>query len=618
MKLPMLVLLFFNALNLNVYLNAYELSSNVQEIDPNIKDIKLTFKLKPDEYIYKDSFYPSSNNQNIKLSEVTASSAPVSFFDTSFNSNKEGYKDSVTFNFKAQKNPDTKVDNVIIHTHFSTNLSKQPGQEVINLNFNLNKPSVNTTASSTNESKINNNNLSNNQKVACPVNNSSLVGNFMQHAVDYTSGAFHKWKDKLSNSFTSSNSSFIRVIVALFLGILLSLTPCIYPMIPITVGILQANQSSSGFRNFLLAGAYTLGISTTFAVLGLIAVFSSCVFGELQGSPFIIIPIVFVLLYLGFSMLGLYEMYIPRFLRPKTAKVKGGSLISAFIFGVVSGSVASPCASPGLTLILSFVSSLSATGSWAGYIEGFMLLFVFGIGSSLPLLIIGTFSTSLNMLPKAGAWMVEVKKLLGLMLFGMAFYYLSHLERFIPWYILVWVIVIFIFSLGVYYFMSVAPYDSKGLKRYKQLMGVLLIIASCIMGLQGYKAVHEHIYPQESFTWLNNYDTALAQALKDNKRLFIDIGATYCGACKSLDNSIFKDSKILEALNLYIPVKIESNVHEEDYNKIKKLFGQYITGFPTYLIIDPANLKVIKSWSVEIADLSINEIASQLKSQSAK
>ncbi len=142
-----------------------------------------------------------------------------------------------------------------------------------------------------------------------------------------------------------------------------------------------------------------MGISLTFAALGFIAALGSCVFGELQGSPFILIPLSALLFYFGLIMFDVLQMPIPSWLQPKDSKVKGGSKRSAFIFGALSGTVASPCLSPGLILILNYVGHVSAV-SITGYLEGFFLLFIFGIGSSLPLLIIGTFSGSLSMLPK--------------------------------------------------------------------------------------------------------------------------------------------------------------------------------------------------------------------------
>ncbi len=142
-------------------------------------------------------------------------------------------------------------------------------------------------------------------------------------------------------------------------------------MIPITVGILQASGTPSAFKNFLLALSYTLGISTTFALLGFVAALGSCVFGEMQGSPWVVIPLATLLIYFGLSMFDWVHLYIPRFLQPKTGKVKGGSPLSAFIFGAISGTIASPCLSPGLVLILNYVTN-SGAQHFTGYIEGFL------------------------------------------------------------------------------------------------------------------------------------------------------------------------------------------------------------------------------------------------------
>jgi thioredoxin:protein disulfide reductase len=407
----------------------------------------------------------------------------------------------------------------------------------------------------------------------------------------------------------------MRLLIVLILGVLLSLTPCIYPMIPITVGILQANQTASSVRNFLVALAYTLGISTTFAIFGFLAALGSCIFGELQGSPWVVIPLVLLLGYLGFAMLGFYEPYIPRFMQPKASTVKGGSFLSAFIFGIISGTVASPCTSPGLTLILTWIGSLSKSGSFTAYAEGFILLFAFGIGSSLPLLIIGTFSGSINLLPQAGMWMVEVKKLLGLMLIATCFYYLSYLEKYIPWYILIWVIVLCLVAFGIYYFLSITPHDSRGIKRFRNIMGTLLIVTACGMAIQGYKAVYDHFHPTaQPSPWLHDYTQAKQQAQQEHKRLFIDIGASYCGACKVLDKTIFKDEKIIAALSAYVPVKIEQDTHEKAYEEVKALFGPYIqkTGFPTFLIVNPATNEILKHWGADINELTIQAIVDQL------
>lgn len=417
-----------------------------------------------------------------------------------------------------------------------------------------------------------------------------------------------KVKISITDLFSKSGSQTLRVIAAILLGILLSLTPCIYPMIPITVGILQLNKSSSLTRSFLLAGAYTFGISTVFAILGFVAAIGGATFGKIQGSPLTIIPLVILLIYLGLSMLGLYEPYIPRFLQPKTKDFKGGSVIPTFIFGMASGLVASPCLSPGLLLILDYVSSLSVGGSIKNYIEGFMLLFAFGIGSSLPLLIIGTFSSSMKVLPRAGAWMVEIKKLVGLMLIGMAFYHLSNLQAYIPYWAILLLALITFWAIGMYYFKSITPYDSNQLKIYKRIVGSLLIGISTSTAMNKYREIRSPSITSDTKTiWLNNYEAALEQSARESKLLFIDLESSVCPACKSLDRKVFKQPTIISSLETnFVPLKINYDMNEQDFKLINEKYGP-IRGFPTYLIISK-DKQLLKRMGSELGDLTITEI----------
>ena len=224
----------------------------------------------------------------------------------------------------------------------------------------------------------------------------------------------------LQKALRTSESHIFRLFLVFFLGLLMSLTPCIYPMIPITAGILQAQGSSSIGRSFLLAFIYTLGTSTTFATFGLVAALTGHLFGQLLVNPIFMLIIISILVYLGLSMFGLYDMYVPKFMEQTNYHQKKGSLFSVFIFGAISGSIASPCLSPGLALLLSIVATLGNN------VLGFLMLFIFGLGLSMPLLIVGTFSNSINMIPQNGPWMVEIKKLFGFMLLAMCVYLLSN------------------------------------------------------------------------------------------------------------------------------------------------------------------------------------------------
>ncbi len=603
-------LIYITLISTYSLLQAYEVKETLKELSPTTQEIALTFTLQPQEYLYKESLIPSVNTPEVTLSPLTTTSESVSFFDETYKKHKDGYKDQVTFKTIATIKPNAQHPDALVHTHFMVSSDKHPQEKTVSLFFSLPQKAVPAPGTTQAQQKK----APHATPLECEPTQPSIVGNLFRKVLNYLSITISHAQATLTSLFTQTGSRTVRMLAALLLGIMLSLTPCIYPMIPITIGVLQASGSVSAFHNFLLALFYTLGISLTFAMLGLIAALGSCIFGELQGSPYVILPLSALLVYFGLIMFDILQMPIPAWLQSRNSKVKGGSKRSAFIFGVLSGTVASPCLSPGLILILNYVAHLAAV-SITGYLEGFILLFIFGVGSSLPLLIIGTFSGSLSMLPKAGAWMIEVKKIVGIMLISMALYHLSHLERLFPWYLFVWLSVLTFLVLGIYYFVTIKPYDSLWIRRYKNFMGTLLIVIACIIGAQGQKALLEHLFPNETHTetsmavWHHDYSGARDQARTDSKLLFIDIGATYCAACKAFDTRIFKQPSLQPTLSLMTLLKIDSDIQVESYEQIKKLYGHEIIGFPTYLLVDPQNEIVLKKWSVEIDELSLEGVA---------
>ncbi len=598
--------LFFLFLSYTLY--GSEVSHTVKKLDDKTQQIAVNFTLKPGDYLYKESLVITADSLAVTLTSPVPSVQPVSFFDTISKKQRLGYKDAVTFSLTATKQGTTPLEKARLHAQYRINTNAEPQHASIDLPFDQPKqqatPRALTLPAASQERTTQ-------PAPSCEPPQPSLIGSFVQKTINAFHATVAHTKQTLSSLFSTTGSPLLRFFAAFLLGVLLSLTPCIYPMIPITVGILGASGTSSAFKNFLLAAAYTLGISTTFALLGLIAALGSCVFGELQGSPLLIVPLALLLIYFGLSMFDIIQLRIPSFLQPKT-KVKGGSLFSAYLFGAVSGTVASPCLSPGLVLILNYVAH--RTEHFTGYLEGLVLLFIFGVGSSLPLLIIGTFSGSLHVLPRAGQWMVEIKKLVGIMLISMAFYHLTHLERWLPWHILVWFLVLAYLALGIYYFSSIKAHEKKWMHRYKNGMGTALIVGACILMLQGEKAVIDHMHPISHTAWLHDYDKAHAQALKAGKHLFIDIGATYCSTCVSFDKRIFTKTKIEEVLKNYVQLKINSDVDTKSYEQIKALHGSYIEGFPTYLVVDPRTNTVLKKWSIDIDDLSIEGLDLALES----
>ena len=218
-------------------------------------------------------------------------------------------------------------------------------------------------------------------------------------------------------SSVADGNFYIIIGIAFLAGLVTSFTPCIYPMIPITVGILHSEAPTSLWKNFLSALCYVLGMTTIYSFLGYMAATGALIFGQWATSPWVIVFVVLFFLYLAFSMFGFYELYIPSFLTKQREISQNRSLLRNFLFGIISGSVASPCLTPPLAVLLTMVAK------YKNPFLGISTLFAFSLGMGMLLLLIGTFSSSLALLPRAGRWMLEIKRFFGFMMLGMCAYF---------------------------------------------------------------------------------------------------------------------------------------------------------------------------------------------------
>ena len=206
---------------------------------------------------------------------------------------------------------------------------------------------------------------------------------------------------------------------AFLAGVGVSFTPCIYPMIPITAGLLHRHATDSKLQNFISSMSYVCGLSSVYALLGFVVAKTSSFFGSWHGSPWFIIPVAVFMFYMAFATLGFYEMYTPSILSKQVEVTsKKGPFMYLFLMGALSGTVASPCVSPALAALLAFAAQAEST------LVGLSTLFIFGLGMSMLLMLVATFSTFSNHLPRAGHWMVEVKNIMGFALIAVGIGYL--------------------------------------------------------------------------------------------------------------------------------------------------------------------------------------------------
>ena len=227
---------------------------------------------------------------------------------------------------------------------------------------------------------------------------------------------------------TLSSSPLAALPVIFFAGVLTSLTPCIYPMIPITAAIVGGQavgaEAPPKWRTLALTGAYVLGLATFYSVLGLIAGLTGTMFGTISTNPWLYFAMVNVLVLAALAMLDVIPVRLPSALMQRAATAgTGGRALGAFIMGSMSGLVAAPCGAPVMAAILTWVTT---TGS---AVLGFIYLFTFSVGMCALLVAVGLSSGTLARLPRAGVWMVWVKRLFALLMLGVAEWYLVEMGK---------------------------------------------------------------------------------------------------------------------------------------------------------------------------------------------
>lgn len=206
-------------------------------------------------------------------------------------------------------------------------------------------------------------------------------------------------------------------------GLMVTFTPCVYPVIPITVAYIGGKGRSRG-HSFVLSLVYVLGTALTYTALGGLAALTGSFFGAVQSSPWTSLIIANICIVLGLSMLGVFDMPSLPFLGKLPSLVKGGGLVGGFLMGAVAGLILGPCAAPVLGVILTYVATKQNVAF------GMSLLFVFSLGMGSMLLLLGAFAGLLKNLPKAGPWMVWVQKAFGAVFILMGEYFLFVAGRF--------------------------------------------------------------------------------------------------------------------------------------------------------------------------------------------
>jgi thiol:disulfide interchange protein DsbD len=360
-------------------------------------------------------------------------------------------------------------------------------------------------------------------------------------------------------------------------GFLTSLTPCVYPMIPITLAIFGArgDKVSKG-RAIALATAYVFGMGATYSVLGVTfaMIGSAGDFGTQLANPWIVFPLVILFLALAASMFGAFDLNLPSSVQAKLNQVGGKGFGGAFAMGLVGGLIAAPCTGPFLAGLLAFVST---TGSVAG---GGALLFTYALGMGVLFWVLAAFALSL---PKSGRWMEAVKSVGGI---GLLFASIYFLKPFLPWLKRLGSPELSFLGLGL------------GLAIVGIVIGAVHLSFGGNWGERGRKAAGIVmtvvgatviwiwvITPKHHLPWVHDEAAAFAQARAEGKGVMVDFAAVWCAPCEKLEVTFGDTDVYAEITNNFIPLKFDVTDNDSAANAEKRKRYEATT-LPAVIFLD--------------------------------
>ena len=324
------------------------------------------------------------------------------------------------------------------------------------------------------------------------------------------------------------------LLIVLLGGLALNLTPCVLPMIPINLAIIGAGAATSTRRRgFLLGAVYGGAMAVVYGVLGLVVIVTAGTFGSINASPWFNIAIAAVFVCLALAMFGVFEIDLSRFSSGFTgAGARRGSVGLAFTMGGVAALLAGACVAPVVIQVVLFSSTLYSGGTTAALALPFLL----GVGMGAPWPLAGAGFASL---PKPGAWMVRVKQGFGVLILVMATYY-GYLA----------------FSLFSDRWVDAA-------------------------------VVRSSVEEQLKSGWYASLDEALVAAEREQKPVLVDMWATWCKNCLTMDKTTFKDPAVVAALSGYVKVKVQAE--DPDAPRSRELMTRFnAIGLPAYAVLRPA------------------------------
>jgi thiol:disulfide interchange protein DsbD len=398
-----------------------------------------------------------------------------------------------------------------------------------------------------------------------------------------------------SDLFTRSLNAygwFAALLAAFLVGLATAATPCVYPMIAITVSVFGARNESRG-RAMALSTAFVAGIASMFVPLGLAAGLSGSVAGAMAGKLGVQLFEAALMFAMAASMFGLFEISLPGSVQNRLAAIGGLGLKGAYLIGLATGPIAAPCATAGLVGILDYVfRTKNAVG-------GGTALLVYSMGLGLPFWLVGTFSVGL---PKPGRWMNHVKSVLGLVLVVVGFWYM---RRAIPFFaspprglpspmIVAGAMAAVGLAIGA---IHLQLKEGAWHERARKVVGIAIASLGFVwmIGYEPPSATHAVSGACGEIAWERDPNAAQQLARREGRPMVIDFGATWCPACEELAHITFRAPQVACAASEghFVSVKIyEDDNPPANYDQLRTQYN--VRALPTVVVLDARGREVAR------------------------